>query len=154
MLSLHAAQHGLPRARAFRKPDSLRRVPRWVAPEKIGFDDRTTESIADWNTTFGAVYSLWLNSGAYEAWSESELRSIDSAINRDGLAVREALSRYVPTTYLWFWNGSRPISCPSCGSENLSEQGQLLVCLRCSVSVSEHPHGEPDGGLDTSSPVC
>jgi predicted nucleic acid-binding Zn ribbon protein len=106
-----------------------------VAPEKFGFDDRTTESIADWNTTFGAVYSLWLNSGAYEAWAESELRSRDSAINRDGLAVREALSRYVPTSYLWFWNGSRPISCPSCGSEDLSEQGQLLVCPQCSVSV-------------------
>lgn len=106
-----------------------------VAPERIGFDDHTTESIARWNTMFGAVYALWLDSGTYEASAESELSSRDSSINRGGMAAREALARYVPTSYLWFWNGSRPTSCPSCGSSELSEQGQLFLCKQCWISV-------------------
>lgn len=106
-----------------------------VAPERIGFDKETTESVARWNTMFGAVYSLWLDSGAYEGWAESELRSKDSPINRDGMAVREALTRYVPTSYLWFWNGLRPTSCPSCASGDLLQQGQLHLCQQCWVSV-------------------
>jgi hypothetical protein len=106
-----------------------------VAPEEIGFDEGTTESIARWNTIFGAIYSLWLDSGTYEAWAESELRNRDSMINRDGMLVREALARYVPTSYLWFWNGSRPTSCPSCSSSDLLDQGQLHLCQQCWVSV-------------------
>ena len=106
-----------------------------VAPEKIGFDEGTTEAITRWNTIFGAIYSLWLDSGTYEAWAESELRSRDSTINRDGMLVREALARYVPTSYLWFWNGSRPASCPLCSSSDMLDQGQLHLCQQCWVSV-------------------
>jgi hypothetical protein len=106
-----------------------------IAPERIGFDDQTTELIAHWNTLFGAMYLLWLDSGTYEGWAESELRSRDGAVNCHGLAAQKALARYIPTTYLWFWNGSRPTSCPTCGNTELSEHGQLLTCERCGVSV-------------------
>jgi hypothetical protein len=106
-----------------------------VAPERIGFDDTTTESIAGWNRVYGAVYTLWLDSGGYEAWAQAELQSKESEINRAGLQAREALARYIPTSYLWFWNEARPPACPLCESSHLMSRGQLLVCENCSVSI-------------------
>ncbi len=106
-----------------------------IAPERIGFDDATTEIISRWNSVYGSVYALWLDSGTYEAWAEAELRNTDSEINRAGLQARESLARYVPASYLWFWDETRPTCCPLCGSSDLANQGQLLLCEKCGVSI-------------------
>src|SRR5256885_8883607 len=94
-----------------------------VTPERIGFDVRTAELIARWNTVYGAVYSLWLDCGPYEMWAESELLRADSHINESGLQARERLSEYIPCGYLWFWQEKRPVQCPVCGSSLQRTEG-------------------------------
>lgn len=106
-----------------------------VAPERIGFDDSTTETLTRWNDVYSAIYSLWLASGSYEIWAESELRSKDSEVNRLGMQARVALSRYVPTSYLWFWQEDRPTSCPVCGSTSLVGNHPPLLCEKCSICI-------------------
>jgi hypothetical protein len=108
---------------------------RAIAPERIGFDGPTAELIARWNTVYGAVYELWLDSGKYEVWAESELLRPDSHINKTGLHARERLSRYIPCRYLWFWQEIRPVQCPACGSSVGETEGTHLVCLACAVYV-------------------
>lgn len=105
-----------------------------VAPERIGFDERTTESIARWHDVYRSIYSLWLYSGSYEAWAESELLSKDSEVNRLGMVARAALAAYLPTSYLWFWQEERPTSCPVCESSDLwSRGGPRRLCEKCGV---------------------
>jgi hypothetical protein len=106
-----------------------------VAPERIGFDRHTTESIAGWHAVYRSIYCLWLDSGSYEAWAESELLNKDSEVNRMGMLARDALAAYLPTTYLWFWQEERPTSCPVCGSSELSRRGSMLFCEKCNISL-------------------
>jgi hypothetical protein len=106
-----------------------------VAPERIGFDVRTAELIAQWNTMYGAVYALWLDCGPYEEWAESELLRPDSAINERGLRAREQLSQYIPCGYLWFWQEKRPAQCPVCGLRLSATKGPHLACTACAVYV-------------------
>ncbi len=106
-----------------------------VAPERIGFDASTAESIARWNTLYGAVYALWLDCGPYEGWAESELLRADSAVNEAGLRARERLATYIPCGYLWFWQEKRPVHCPICGSGLQRTQGAYLVCTGCAIYV-------------------
>ena len=106
-----------------------------VAPERIGFDAATAELIARWNTVFGAVYELWLDSGPYELWAESELLRPDSPVNESGLEACTQLSNYVPARYLWFWQGKRPVRCPVCGSSLRETEGTHFVCTACAVYI-------------------
>lgn len=104
-----------------------------VAPERIGFDGETAELIASWNTVFGSVYALWLDSEEYESWAEAELLRKDSPINLRGLAARKKLSEWIPTKYLWFWNESRPMECPVCSSKLESVGGERVLCPSCEI---------------------
>jgi hypothetical protein len=104
-----------------------------VAPERIGFDSETAELIVSWNTIYGSIYALWLDSGEYESWAETELLRKDSPINVRGLTARRKLSQYIPTKYLWFWNGSRPVQCPVCSSQLSSVDGERVACSSCEV---------------------
>ena len=106
-----------------------------VAPERIGFDAVTAELVARWNTIYGAIYELWLDSGKYELWAESELRLPHSHVNQSGLHARERLSPYIPCRYLWFWQGARPAQCPVCGLHLREIEGKHLVCTDCAVYV-------------------
>ncbi|HKS57695.1 MAG TPA: hypothetical protein VJS12_20525 [Steroidobacteraceae bacterium] len=105
-----------------------------VAPERIGFDERTTEAVARWNDVYRSIYRLWLDSGSYDAWAEAELLSKDSDVNRLGMLARQALAAYLPTSYLWFWEEERPTACPVCGSSDLSSRGgPRRLCEKCGV---------------------
>ena len=106
-----------------------------VAPERIGFDVATAELIARWNTVYGAVYELWLDSGPYETWAESELLRADSHVNESGLQAREQLSKYIRCGYLWFWQEKRPVHCPVCGLNLRETKGTHLACTACAVYV-------------------
>jgi len=106
-----------------------------VAPERIGFDVHTAELIARWNTVYGAVYALWLDSGPYEVWAESELLRADSSINKSGLQACEHLSKYIPCRYLWFWQEKQPAQCPVCELNLQRTESKHLVCTACAVYV-------------------
>jgi len=104
-----------------------------VPPERIGFDSEVTELIANWNTVYGSVYALWLDSGEYESWAETELLGKDSPINVRGMTARKKLSEYVPTKYLWFWSESKPVQCPICSSTLQIVDGDRVGCNSCEV---------------------
>lgn len=104
-----------------------------VAPERTKCDAETAEVVANWNTIFGSVYALWLDSGEYENWAEAELKSARSIVNTRGMNARRQLSRFVPTQYLWFWAEVRPTHCPVCTSEFRSTEGERVVCHLCEV---------------------
>jgi hypothetical protein len=106
-----------------------------VSPERIGFDAATADSIARWNTVYGALYELWLDCGKYEMWAESELLRPDSHVNASGLRAREQLSRYIPCRYLWFWQERSPAHCPVCGSSLGETEGSHRVCTPCGIYV-------------------
>jgi len=106
-----------------------------VAPERVGLDVDTAEMIARWNSLYGAVYALWLNSGEYESWAENELLQKSSFANRQGLLVRKKLAELIPTKYLWFWMEDRPTSCPACGEPFANMQSVPFVCSSCEVCV-------------------
>ena len=40
-----------------------------VAPERIGFDERLAEDIAQWRSVFQSLYLLWIDSNEYERWA-------------------------------------------------------------------------------------
>jgi hypothetical protein len=102
-------------------------------PERTRCDADTADLIASWNTIFGSVYTLWLDSGEYEGWAEAELLSTRSMINARGLEARKKLSEYVPTKYLWFWTETRPTQCPLCSSSLESTDGEHVVCHPCEI---------------------
>jgi hypothetical protein len=78
---------------------------------------------------------LWLDSGKYETWAESELLRADSHVNESGLQARKELSKCIPCRYLWFWQQKRPAQCPVCGLNFRETEGKYLVCTACAVYV-------------------
>jgi len=106
-----------------------------VSPERIDLPLRLVDAIADWTITFGSLYRLWLQSGAYEDWAYEQLGDAGSPVNREGLDVALALSANRPCAYLWFWNERRPDSCPNCGSALTSLPNGFNCCTSCSVYV-------------------
>lgn len=102
---------------------------------------RARRSIARWLRTYGAIDTLELESGAYEAWARTELLDPTSAPNVEGLRLARELNQFC-RCYFWFWQPDsdhdfRPRStCPFC-DEPLEpyEEGIFpqLVCERDGV---------------------
>ena len=107
-----------------------------VAPQRLGLDSALAEAVADWLRSYGAIDTLELESGAYEAWARAELLNPDSPPNRDGLELVRRLSTLV-RAYFWFWQpesdeGWRPrTSCPVCGGRLLAHDSGLFPQLLC-----------------------
>ncbi|RDS81989.1 DUF2310 family Zn-ribbon-containing protein [Dyella psychrodurans] len=106
-----------------------------VAPERIELTPSQVDAVADWTTTFGSIYKLWLQSGSYEAWAYEQLVEAGSAVNLGGMAVAGALSTGRSCGYLWFWNERRPDCCPRCASALDTLPNAFLRCPICKVYV-------------------
>lgn len=104
-----------------------------VAPERIAFPLDLVDALADWTASFGAIYALWLQSGAYESWAYGELTDPDSAVHREGLALTRAISAHRPCAYLWFRYERRPERCPICASEFELLPHRFRHCAACHV---------------------
>ena len=61
-----------------------------VPPERLGFDARFAEEIANWLSVYDSLYRLWLDSGEYENWAATRLSDPQSQVNRTG---REIVAR-------------------------------------------------------------
>lgn len=108
---------------------------RTVAPERIAVPLHLVDAVADWTITFGSLYRLWLQSGAYEEWAFEQLGDAGSPVNREGLEVARALSADRPCAYLWFWIEQPPESCPNCGSGLAPLPNGFRCCPSCHVYV-------------------
>ena len=91
---------------------------REVDLERLGLTVSETEAVAHWFAVASALYRLWLDSGAYEAYAKAHLIDPQGQVNRDGLQLARMLSGRVPTR-LWFFrdtNDDEPSQCPVCGA--------------------------------------
>jgi hypothetical protein len=105
-----------------------------VAPERLGFGEALAERIARWNTAYGALYALWLDSGEYEPWAKEKLMDIKGQVSRDGLEVVRELGAFAKTYYLWFYEDKPPATCPACGAPlHFREDCKRLLCDRCHI---------------------
>ena len=78
---------------------------------------------ASWAASYRSVYSLWLDSGLYEAWAERQLSNVQSELNEEGrrLARRAQMRLGVPVFYELF----------------IAEPGQHPECLNCGRSTRD-----------------
>ena len=109
-----------------------------VLPDKLGFDQRLAQDIAFWNDVYGALYTLWLNSGEYELWARDRLLDPKGQVNVDGRSVAKQLGRYVKTYYAWLrdHDEAAPRTCPVCGATLVEKKGSsFLVCEPCLVVI-------------------
>jgi Zn-ribbon putative nucleic-acid-binding protein DUF2310 len=112
-----------------------------VAPESLPLPIELADPLADWSSVHDALDRLWLDSGAYEAWAASELASLESAVNRAGLALRARIDA-VRRCYYWLVDAlpesplASPRRCPSCDGQMMPwADGRIaqLVCESCSL---------------------
>src|SRR5690606_15060264 len=57
--------------------------------------------VTSWAKSYRSMYSLWLESGLYEAWAERELSDIESELNMEGRRLARLAQRKlgVPVYY-------------------------------------------------------
>jgi predicted nucleic acid-binding Zn ribbon protein len=112
---------------------------REIAPEKVGFQDKLSEEIASWNSTYGSLYMLWLDSGEYESWAKERILDQNGQVNQIGFELVKELSKFVKTYYLWFresYEDESPSNCPICSQElKEKEECNFLVCEHCKIII-------------------
>src|SRR5256885_13543351 len=57
-----------------------------IEPESLALEREMIQSIAYWRSLYAAINSLWLASGEYAEWAESQLADISSPVNVAGMA--------------------------------------------------------------------
>jgi predicted nucleic acid-binding Zn ribbon protein len=91
-----------------------------VPAETLALPQRLVEEMSYWNKIYHAIYVLWLDSGAYEAWAREQLTHITSTVNTRGRDVKRNLHE-ICRCYYWYFqdqsaDGYCPLrSCPVCG---------------------------------------
>lgn len=109
-----------------------------VIPEKLAFGERLAKAIAFWNSVYGYLYGLWLNSGEYEQWARDRLLDPKGQVNSQGMELAKQLGRIVKAYYLWFYESDEtvPKACPICGSEFVEREGsKFLFCESCLLII-------------------
>ena len=90
-----------------------------VALERLSLTTEAVEAIAGWLRVYEAIYSLWLDSGSYEAWARVQLKDSNGEANRRGLKAACMVSDALPTFFWWFFENppgpNREVPfCPNC----------------------------------------
>jgi hypothetical protein len=80
-----------------------------VLPDKLAFEEPLAEEIASWNSVYGSLYQLWLDSGEYEEWGRDRLLDPKGEVNARGMEIVKELSTRVRTYYFWF-DGEQEVS--------------------------------------------
>lgn len=112
-----------------------------VTPESLALPIDLVEPIVRWRSVVQSLYLLWLDSGAYEVWAETELRTITSAVNQEGIEVQAMLNSVRRCYFHYFQDQSIddfvPIQyCPGCQqplTAYLHGSYRQLICEQCSI---------------------
>lgn len=110
-----------------------------VAPERVGFDCRLAEDLAEWRGVFHSLYSLWLDSGEYEQWALQRLEDPAGQVNAQGLACVSLLNHYCRAYYWWFVDNTvddfaEPTHCPVCRKAlAIDAETNYRSCEPCSI---------------------
>ena len=109
-----------------------------VLPDKLACGERLAEAIASWNSVYGSLYLLWLDSGEYEEWARDRLLDPKGQANSRGLDLVRQLDQVAKTYYLWFYESAEtsPSVCPLCGGEFIKKAPcRYLICEPCRLIV-------------------
>jgi hypothetical protein len=109
-----------------------------IPPDKLAYSGHVAEEIAVWNSVYGSLYRLWLNSGEYEIWASERLSDPSGQINTQGLELAKQLGRIAKTYYLWFHEDDEntPQICPLCGSKFIEIEGaRYSACNNCLIII-------------------
>jgi len=109
-----------------------------VLPEKLAFEERLAEAIASWNSVYGSLYQLWLDSGEYEEWARDRLLDPKGEVNSRGMEIVKELSALFRTYYLWFDEAGEATqtTCPICDRELVRKEGsRFLACESCLLII-------------------
>lgn len=110
-----------------------------IPPEKLAIGEKLIESIASWNSVYGSLYRLWLDSGEYEKWARDCLLDPKGQVNSDGLEIVSELGTIARAYYLWFYENDEPTPkvCPLCNAGLITVEGRkFLMCESCSIVIS------------------
>jgi hypothetical protein len=114
-----------------------------VPAETLALSQQVVEEISAWNGIYHAIYVLWLDSGAYEAWAREQLADITSTVNARGRDVQRDLNE-IRRCYYWYFQDQSadnycPLrSCPVCGDVLRDYPAGIFlqrVCDRDSIVV-------------------
>jgi len=109
-----------------------------VLPDRLGFSEEIAEAIASWNSVYGALYQLWLDSGEYEVYSRDRLLEPYGQVNSNGIELARKLGSFAKAYYLWFYEScdTAPEKCPLCGSDLTVKEGcKFKLCEPCFIIV-------------------
>ncbi|MGD9366841.1 MAG: DUF2310 family Zn-ribbon-containing protein [Desulfobacteraceae bacterium] len=109
-----------------------------IPPEKLALSGTLADSIASWNSVYGSLYALWLDSGEYENWARDRLLDVKGQVNIDGLDLVKQLDRVAISYYLWFYENDDdvPNACPLCGIALEKSYGiDFLKCRSCKIII-------------------
>jgi predicted nucleic acid-binding Zn ribbon protein len=112
-----------------------------VEPSTLPLPESLVDDVAHWAWVAGAIHTLEVNSGPYEAWSQTELGDLESPVNREGLDLRARLDPVQRCYYTLFQRlvDDRfvvPDRCPTCEglfAEYASGPFPRLICETCSL---------------------
>lgn len=119
-----------------RNPIHCSQCRKEIEPERLELSVQEANDIACCFRTYGALYSLWLDSGEYEGWAKERLLDPRGQVNLQGKTIAAALTKRWPTFYWWFWDTDDgiPESCPSCAEDLTTSPGWgVRRCHRCRV---------------------
>jgi hypothetical protein len=111
-----------------------------IPPERLGFDARFAEKIANWLSVNDSLYLLWLDSGEYEAWATARLSDPHGQVNRRGREIVARLNAIAPAYFWWFIDNEAAEpelgSCPICSGPLGEVTGrEFRVCPTCRILV-------------------
>jgi hypothetical protein len=98
------------------------------------------DEIASWRQFYSCFYDLWLDSGEFEDWAQSQLSEPNSAVNNRSYKLCAQLSS-IRRCYFWWFQDSgeegfeRINKCPKCNGQ-LLEKFNRSVCDRCMIMVA------------------
>lgn len=112
-----------------------------VPPERLGFDARLADAIADWVSVHDSLYRLWPASGEYEKWAAERLEDPLGEVNAQGRDIVARLNAIVPA-YSWWFVASDVIqpedfpACPICAGQLTDiAKNSVRECSLCRILV-------------------
>ena len=112
-------------------------------PAALPLPESVVEPVAHWCAIYGAIATLELDSGPYEAWARRELLDAKSPVNVEGRELRAELNA-IRRCYYWLFQPKdedeyvTPNDCPVCHQSMTTYDGGIfrqLACEQCSVVI-------------------
>ena len=105
--------------------------------ERVQFPKRFESQLKSWQKLYESLYTIWLDSDAYERLGFQALNDPQSVLNRRGFALQKRLQKHFRTWYWWFQDTTREIfkelqKCPVCeGYLEVCRHGKC--CMKCQL---------------------